>query len=146
MSSQRLEVLQSHLGRIKKTGTPVLSATSSGTMTGNPITSHVLDTATGKPAANLGLSLHKQSDSLSWTLVSSKVTNSDGRASNFLSQEEFTQGVYKMRFETGDYFKQLNTKGFYPYVEIVFEIEAPEEHYHIPLLLSPYGYSSYRGS
>ncbi|XP_064109273.1 5-hydroxyisourate hydrolase-like isoform X2 [Macrobrachium nipponense] len=114
-------------------------------MAGNPITCHVLDTATGKPASSMKLSLHKQTDA-GWEELVSKATNSDGRAGQFLSQEAFTKGVYKMFFDTADYFKQQNTKGFYPYVEIVFEIEQPAEHYHIPLLLSPYGYSTYRGS
>ncbi|XP_068201945.1 5-hydroxyisourate hydrolase-like [Palaemon carinicauda] len=152
--NDRLSVLASHLlySRAINSGKDlslqfeeVSQGASQLIMAGNPITCHVLDTATGKPAASMKISLHRQTKA-GWQELVSKVTNSDGRAGQFLSQEAFTKGIYKMYFDTADYFKQQNTKGFYPYVEIVFEIEQPEEHYHIPLLLSPYGYSTYRGS
>ncbi|XP_071516068.1 5-hydroxyisourate hydrolase isoform X2 [Panulirus ornatus] len=138
----RMQVIKSHLeGKQKKTPTVV----SRVSMSSNPLTSHVLDTATGQPAANMKISLNKFQDG-EWQEVAAKVTNNDGRAGHFLTQEAFTKGTYKMFFDTGDYFKQVGTKGFYPYVEIVFVIEKPEEHYHVPLLISPYGYSTYRGS
>ncbi|XP_066954478.1 5-hydroxyisourate hydrolase [Macrobrachium rosenbergii] len=152
--NDRLSVLTRHLhcNKAMKNGKDsfiqfeeVFKRRSQVDMAGNPITCHVLDTATGKPASSMKLSLHKQTDA-GWEELVSKVTNGDGRAGQFLSQEAFTKGIYKMHFDTADYFKQQNTKGFYPYVEIVFEIEQPAEHYHIPLLLSPYGYSTYRGS
>lgn len=127
---------------IKKNSTVSPAAVS---MSDNPITSHVLDTASGKPAANLKMCLYRMFAG-QWVEVSKKTTNSDGRASSFLKQAEFTAGTYKMFFDTEDYFKQQSSKGFYPYVEIVFTIEHPEQHYHIPLLLSPYGYTTYRGS
>jgi 5-hydroxyisourate hydrolase len=73
-------------------------------------------------------------------------TNEDGRLSHIISTAEFQVGVYKLKFDTKEYYDTLGTKTFYPYVEIVFEIEKPEEHYHVPLLLSPYGFSTYRGS
>lgn len=114
-------------------------------MAQNPITVHVLDTATGKPAANMKLVLYKQTD-IGWHELVNKVTDKDGRSGYLVTQENFTKGIYKMFFDTAGYFAQNNTKGFYPYVEIVFDIENPVEHYHIPLLLSPYGYSTYRGS
>ncbi|XP_042887875.1 5-hydroxyisourate hydrolase-like isoform X3 [Penaeus japonicus] len=140
--ASRLHIIQRHLSRQFSTGAPTPLATS---MAGNPLTSHVLDTATGRPAANMKLSLHRLQNAV-WQEIAVKETNSDGRAGQFLSQEAFTPGTYKMFFDTGDYFRQQGTTGFYPYVEIVFVIEKPEEHYHIPLLLSPYGYSTYRGS
>ncbi|MPC29633.1 5-hydroxyisourate hydrolase [Portunus trituberculatus] len=114
-------------------------------MSDNPLTSHVLDTATGQPAANMRIVLHKlQGDT--WQEITTKNTNCDGRAGYFIPKEAFTQGTYKMLFDTGAYFKKLAVKGFYPYVEIVFVIENLGEHYHVPLLISPYGYSTYRGS
>ncbi|KAK4326032.1 hypothetical protein Pmani_003409 [Petrolisthes manimaculis] len=143
-AATRLQVLQGHLINTTKVSSSSI-ATEGVSMAGNPLTSHVLDTALGRPAANMKISLYKL-DNSSWQHLVTKVTNDDGRAGQFLSQEDFTQGTYKMFFNTGDYFQQLNTKGFYPHVEIVFVIEKPEEHYHIPLLLSPYGYSTYRGS
>lgn len=63
-----------------------------------------------------------------------------------ISGEKWTPGVYKLFFDTASYFKNHGQKTFYPYIEVVFEIENPEEHYHVPILLSPYGYSTYRGS
>ncbi|KAG7171068.1 5-hydroxyisourate hydrolase-like [Homarus americanus] len=138
----RLQVIQKHLESNQKVPSVSLSNVN---MSGNPLTCHVLNTATGKPAANMKITLHCLYDG-NWQKVADKVTNSDGRTGQFLTQEAFTQGTYKMFFDTGDYFKQLGTSGFYPYVEIVFIIEKPEEHYHIPLLLSPYGYTTYRGS
>ena len=73
-------------------------------------------------------------------------TNQDGRASGFLSWEQIQPITYRMRFEIQDYFQSKNIETFYPYAEIVFQIKNPRDHYHIPLLLSPYGYSTYRGS
>ena len=96
--------------------------------------------------------------------MASRVTNSDGRASNFLGWEDFKPGTYKMHFATGAYYKEKQTETFYPYAEVnylsyettkssndqmfqvVFEIKDPEAHYHVPLLLNPFGYSTYRGS
>nr|XP_053639633.1 LOW QUALITY PROTEIN: 5-hydroxyisourate hydrolase-like [Cherax quadricarinatus] len=139
--SHRLQVIQNHLENDRKASSLLLSKV----MSGNPLTSHVLDTAMGKPAANMKISLHRLQDGV-WQEVATRVTNNDGRAGQFLTLEAFVQGTYKMFFDTENYFKQLGTNGFYPYVEIVFVIERPEEHYHIPLLLSPYGYTTYRGS
>ncbi|XP_045593190.1 5-hydroxyisourate hydrolase isoform X2 [Procambarus clarkii] len=138
----RLKVIQNHFEGKRKASSLLLSKVN---MSDNPLTSHVLDTATGRPAANMTISLHRLQDSV-WQEVITKITNDNGRAGEFLRQEAFVKGTYKMCFDTGNYFKQLGTKGFYPYVEIVFVIEKPEEHYHIPLLISPYGYSTYRGS
>ena len=72
--------------------------------------------------------------------------NGDGRASAFLTWEEILPMTYRMRFDIQDYFKTSNVDTFYPYAEVVFQIKDPKAHYHIPLLLSPYGYSTYRGS
>jgi len=112
----------------------------------DPVSSHILDTSVGLPARGVMVSMYRMGGEQVWTKLQSRVTNDDGRASNFLSWEEFQPGTYKMHFSTGQYFKDRATETFYPYAEVVFEIKNPEAHYHIPLLLNPYGYSTYRGS
>jgi len=112
----------------------------------DPVSSHILDTSVGLPAKGVLVSMYRMGGEQVWTKLQSRVTNDDGRASNFLSWEEFQPGTYKMHFSTGQYFKDRATETFYPYAEVVFEIKNPEAHYHIPLLLNPYGYSTYRGS
>jgi len=112
----------------------------------DPVSSHILDTSVGLPAKGVLVSMYRMGGEQVWNKLQSRVTNDDGRASNFLSWEEFQPGTYKMHFSTGQYFKDRATETFYPYAEVVFEIKNPEAHYHIPLLLNPYGYSTYRGS
>jgi len=123
----------------------------------DPVSTHILDTALGVPAASVEVSMFRMggggsatdsscANSTSWMKINSKLTNQDGRASAFVSWEDFHPGTYKMFFNTGDYFAKSNTTAFYPFVEVVFEIRDPTSHYHIPLLLSPYSYSTYRGS
>ena len=81
-----------------------------------------------------------------WIELTKGVTNKDGRIPDFLSKGRILEmGNYKVRFETKGYFDKQPVKTFYPFVEIIFTI-ADEEHYHIPLLLNPFGYSTYRGS
>jgi len=114
------------------------------------ITTHVLDTSKGQPANGIKISLQRpvgDPDSYrEWEEITSGVTNSDGRIPNFMAEEQVIEpGVYRMLFETKAYFENNNIKGFYPEVPVIFEI-ADTEHYHIPLLLSPFGYSTYRGS
>lgn len=109
------------------------------------ITTHILDTSKGKPAAGIVIDLY-QGGNDEWKLVTRGVTNSDGRVPDFIEEKTVLQaGIYKIRFESKDYFDRQQVSTFYPYVEIVFEISAGE-HYHVPLLLSPFGYSTYRGS
>ena len=98
------------------------------------ITTHVLDTAKGRPAAGVPLRL-----TLGDRVVFEGVTDHDGRA-RLLERAE--QGVYRLTFDTGAY----NAEGFFPEATIVFRIEETEQHYHVPLLLSPFGYATYRGS
>lgn len=109
------------------------------------ITTHILDTTKGKPAAGVIIILYRGGND-EWKEMTRGVTNSDGRIPDLLSPNEILkEGIYKMRFETKDYFDKLQVQTFYPYVEIIFEIDSTE-HYHIPLLLNPFGYSTYRGS
>jgi 5-hydroxyisourate hydrolase len=109
------------------------------------ITTHILDTTKGRPADGVTIILYGGEND-EWTEIERKVTNSDGRIADLLNKDDqLKYGIYKMRFETKDYFDKDRLKTFYPYIEIIFEIE-PNQHYHIPLLLNPFGYSTYRGS
>ena len=109
------------------------------------ITTHILDTSIGKPASGITTTLYVgQNDE--WTEIGRGKTNEDGRISDLLVKDRLLQrGIYKLRFETKDYFDKNQVPTFYPYVEIIFDIQATE-HYHVPLLLNPFGYSTYRGS
>ena len=114
------------------------------------LSTHVLDTARGRPAAGVPISLdfHRPASGLSpWQQLAKGVTNDDGRVKDFLpAGSRLEPGLSRMTFNTSAYFKAQDVRGFYPYVEVVFEITAGNEHYHVPLLLSPFGYSTYRGS
>merc|ERR1712117_76373 len=112
----------------------------------DPVSSHILDTSLGLPARGVMVTMFRMGGEQAWTKLQARVTNDDGRASNFLSWEDFKPGTYKMHFATGQYYKEKQTETFYPYAEVVFEIKDPESHYHVPLLLNPFGYSTYRGS
>ena len=109
------------------------------------ITTHILDTTRGKPAPDVTVILY-QGGNDEWNEIARNKTNNDGRIADLLANNVFLQhGIYKLRFETKDYFDLHKIPTFYPYVEIVFDIES-NEHFHIPLLLNPFGYSTYRGS
>ncbi|CAG9792284.1 unnamed protein product [Diatraea saccharalis] len=108
------------------------------------LSSHVLDTSSGRPAAGLFVELYKKKEE-KWLLWHNTMTNSDGRIQFPFTKESMDAGTYKLQFKVGDYFKCVDKETFYPYVEIVFNTKEGE-HYHVPLLLSPYGYSTYRGS
>ncbi|GAB4036548.1 hydroxyisourate hydrolase [Spirosoma gilvum] len=108
------------------------------------ITTHILDTTRGKPAEGVSVVLYQQHRE--WLEISRGITNADGRISDLLTKETvLPSGVYKLRFETGAYFESLSVASFYPFVDISFTITTGE-HYHVPLLLNPFGYSTYRGS
>ena len=110
------------------------------------ITSHVLDTALGRPAENLGVRLEFCDVDGAWQLLAERVTDQQGRVRDFLPEGALAAGIYRLVFDTQGYFAAGLRTTFYPRIEIVFRIAAPEEHYHVPLLLSPFGYSTYRGS
>ena len=109
----------------------------------SPITTHVLDTAKGCPAANISVVLEKQQSVAQWQKLASGLTNSDGRVTDLLKKEQFSKGIYRLTFDTGAYHKG---EGFFPSVSIVFEVKNVEQHHHVPILLSPFGFSTYRGS
>jgi hydroxyisourate hydrolase len=117
-----------------------------------PLTTHVLDTALGKPAEGLPIKLELATGDLAgihaWVQLGSATTNSDGRIGTSLipADASLLAATYRITFDTKTYFEGLGMAPFYPEVAVVFTIPAPNEHYHIPLLLSPFGYSTYRGS
>ena len=108
------------------------------------ITTHILDTTRGRPAADVRVELELNNDG--WETVGEGRTDSDGRVKTLLQGQILRAGTYRLRFHVASYFESIGSNAFYPYVEIVFLVDATDEHYHVPLLLNPYGYSTYRGS
>src|ERR1700737_4916451 len=105
----------------------------------SPITTHVLDTATGQPGAGISVALEFLSQD--WSPLGSGVTDADGRIRALLPDAHvLSPGLYRLRFDTS------GRSSFFPEVAICFRIEDAHQHYHVPLLLSPFGYSTYRGS
>ena len=112
----------------------------------SPITTHVLDIAKGSPAENVPIQLESLINS-EWQLLGRGSTNADGRLTNLLEPGSLAKGNFRISFDVEKYFISQNIQRFfYPVVRIEFEILNPEQHYHVPLLLSPFGYSTYRGS
>ena len=107
------------------------------------ISTHILDTSLGRPAAEIPVSLaHLEAEQ--WTTIAQAATDRDGRCKDLLSTN--TPGIYRLHFETSLYFDRLGSQSLYPYVEIIFEVTDPAGHFHIPLLLSANSYTTYRGS
>lgn len=111
------------------------------------LSSHILDIAKGQPATNVKISLFKQNNIGNWVLIDEKITDKNGRINNFLKEEagNANLGVYKLTFYTASYFEKIGQVSFYPFVDVVFEIKD-HSHYHVPITLSAYGYSTYRGN
>ena len=117
-----------------------------GDIMSNPLTTHVLNTASGRPACCLSIDLERQVID-GFTPLSSGQTNEDGRLDAPLLREgDWSEGVYRIRFDTGAYFAAQGQACFYPYVEVVFAVTDTSSHHHVPLLISPFGFSTYRGS
>jgi 5-hydroxyisourate hydrolase len=111
------------------------------------ISTHVLDTALGKPAAGVGVRLERWENSGAWEQLGAAMTDADGRCAQLLPHEDgLRAGRYRLSFETAGYYDARGVAGLYPLVEITFEARDGESHFHIPLLLSPNGYTTYRGS
>lgn len=107
----------------------------------SPITTHVLDTAKGRPAVGIDVVLELR-DRDRWVTLGKGKTDADGRVATLLPVEHgLTLGTYRLVFAVGAW-----QEGFFPEIVLTFRVTDPEEHYHVPLLLSPYGYSTYRGS
>ena len=110
------------------------------------ITTHVLDLSEGHPAANVPVLLEVEDVGSGWKQVSRAETDKDGRAGSLVAAGSLVEGTYRLTFDTHSYFARRKVKALYPAVSIVFSVRDAKEHYHIPLLLSPFGYSTYRGS
>jgi hydroxyisourate hydrolase len=111
----------------------------------NSITTHVLDMARGIPAVGLSVTLHVHSAN-GWQEAGRGVTNEDGRVSNLLGEQNLKAGRYRLIFDTAAYLGRSNAFSFFPEIAVLFEVQDANQHYHIPLLLSPFGYSTYRGA
>ncbi len=111
------------------------------------ISTHVLDVALGKPAKDIPVRLERQKSGGEWVELHSSRTNSDGRCDDVLPENEVLRaGLYRLAFDTASYHLTQKVAGLYPVVEITFQVREGESHFHIPLLLSPYGFTTYRGS
>ncbi|RDX51866.1 transthyretin [Polyporus arcularius HHB13444] len=130
-------------------------------MSKSPVTCHVLDSSIGKPAAGVPVQLQElrstEDPTAGFNVLADGVTDYDGRCMQLYPEAGPGQKredliklqagkLYKVVFKTKDYFESVGRKCFYPWVEITFEVPTPTEHYHIPLLISPYSYTTYRGS
>ena len=113
----------------------------------NCISTHVLDTANGKPASGVPVRLEREDSPGKWVPVGSAHTDQNGRCSQLLAEGgTLREGLYRLTFDTATYFAASQYEGLYPVVEITFRVRSWETHFHIPLLLSPNGYTTYRGS
>jgi 5-hydroxyisourate hydrolase len=111
------------------------------------LTTHVLDTARGRPAEGVPVMLERQEAGGDWHLLNYGRTDQDGRVKDLLPPEHaLAEGPYRLVFGTAEYFAAHGTSAFYPFVAVVFAVHDAGEHYHVPLLLGPYGYTTYRGS
>jgi 5-hydroxyisourate hydrolase len=110
------------------------------------LSSHILDISQGKPASGVTIRLEKYNEQTKkWAYVDEKVTDKNGRISDFLDSKKSNLGMYKLTYFTSDYFKKSHTESFYPFIEVIFQIKD-NSHYHVPITLSAFGYSTYRGN
>jgi 5-hydroxyisourate hydrolase len=111
------------------------------------ISTHVLDTSIGRPAEGVLIKLERNIPGIGWTLIGECLTDISGRVAQLLPPNEHVHmGSYRLRFDVETYFADQDKLTFFPEVTIQFDIRDESQHYHVPLLLSPYGYSTYRGS
>jgi len=132
----RLKVICNHFG---------FHSTDVMNVANSPITTHILDATKGGPASEVKINLYRQEDG-QWKIISHSVTDGNGRCGNLIRKDEIIPAVYKLHFDTAGYYRMHGIDGFYPYVDIVFEVKNPDEHYHVPLILNPFSYTTYRGS
>ena len=111
------------------------------------ITTHILDVSLGRPAAGVQVRLERRTNDSAWERVGTQQTDDDGRARELVPDgESVAAGVHRLTFAVGPYFKDKQVEGFYEDIVVTFVVRDESQHYHVPLLLSPYGYSTYRGS
>jgi 5-hydroxyisourate hydrolase len=110
------------------------------------LSSHILDVSSGMPASGVTVQLEKLNEKTKgWVFVDKKVTDEQGRIKEFLDGRQRNKGIYKLTFFVKEYFSSKKTESFYPFIDVVFQIQD-EKHYHVPITLSAYGYSTYRGN
>ncbi|WP_294568361.1 hydroxyisourate hydrolase [uncultured Arthrobacter sp.] len=113
------------------------------------VSTHVLDTGTGRPAAGMAARLLRRAEG-NWEQVGGGTTDADGRIKDFGNKDPgpavLPVGIYRIEFDTGAYFQGDGVESFFPEVALTFTVASDSEHYHVPLLLSPFAYSTYRGS
>ena len=110
------------------------------------LSSHILDVSKGSPATGVTIQLEKYNEQTkNWVWVDKKITDSNGRITNFLPTKNSNIGIFKLTYFTTEYFKRSNIESFYPFIEVVFQIKD-KQHYHVPITLSAFGYSKYRGN
>lgn len=111
------------------------------------ISTHVLDTSRGTPAAGVGVTLDRRTANGTWEMLATTATDLDGRAKSLLpTGTTLAAATYRLRFDTAGYFAACGVKAFFPSVEVAFAVDDATRHHHVPLLLSPFGYSTYRGT
>ncbi len=110
------------------------------------VSTHVLDISLGRPAAKMPVVLEVEEAGTGWKELGRGSTDKDGRMRDLLGGRALVEGTYRLTFDTHAYFAVRKVQSLYPQVTIVFEVRNAKEHYHVPLLLSPFGYSTYRGS
>jgi 5-hydroxyisourate hydrolase len=110
------------------------------------ISTHVLDTSRGRPAAGVPVRLERDDGGGRFTVLCDASTDADGRVKGLVPEGQLTAGTFRVRFDTGAYFAAQGVEAFYPEAVIMFVVKDAAAHYHVPLLLAPYAYSTYRGS
>ncbi len=125
----------------------VLSALSTlASAAANPLSVHVLNLQDGLPSPGVNVTLEKQHGQ-TWAMLNSAATNEQGRVTGLYPEgQSLEKGTYRVTFKTGEWFKAHKVASFFPEVPVIFEVDGTVPHYHIPLLLSPYGFSTYRGN
>jgi 5-hydroxyisourate hydrolase len=112
----------------------------------SPVTTHVLDTARGVPAQGLPVLLEVRSRQGRYRALARRLTDANGRVQDLMPAGPLPRGLYRLTFDTAAYFRRSRTPCFFPSVSVLFDIRDRKAHYHVPLLLSPFGYSTYRGT
>ncbi len=110
------------------------------------ISTHILDLNRGKPASEVPIRLERRESGGQWQILQSARTDHDGRCGQLLPNDELVPGVYRLVFDTEAYFESQKIESLYPVVEVTFRVRNKDSHFHIPLLLSANGYTTYRGS
>ena len=110
------------------------------------LSSHILDVSKGTPASGVTIKLEQYNEQTkNWSFIEEKQTDANGRIADFLNSQQSNLGIYKLTYFTVAYFKKSGIDSFYPFIEVLFQIKD-QNHYHVPITLSAYGYSTYRGN